>query len=46
MQTYQLPGVIGLMIGLVVIQIAVVLAWGVEPRRRALEDVALGLRPA
>ena len=35
-----LPGVIWLMIGLVVIQILVVWAWGVEPRNRGLEDVA------
>jgi MFS transporter, putative metabolite:H+ symporter len=35
-----LPGVIWLMIGVVVIQIIVVLAWGVEPRNRGLEDVA------
>jgi putative MFS transporter len=35
-----LPGVIWLMIGVVVIQILVVWAWGVEPRNRGLEDVA------
>jgi MFS transporter, putative metabolite:H+ symporter len=35
-----LPGVIWLMIGLVIIQIVVVSAWGVEPRNRGLEDVA------
>ena len=35
-----LPGVIWLMIALVVIQILVVWAWGVEPRNRGLEDVA------
>ena len=40
MQNYQLPGVLGLMIILVAVQIVVVWAWGVEPRRRALEDVA------
>jgi putative MFS transporter len=40
MTRYQLPGVVWLMIGLVVIQIVVVWAWGVEPRNRALEDVA------
>jgi putative MFS transporter len=40
MANYKLPGVVWLMIGLVVIQIIVVLAWGVEPRNRALEDVA------
>ena len=35
-----LPGVIWLMIALVVVQILVVWAWGVEPRNRGLEDVA------
>jgi putative MFS transporter len=40
MTSYQLPGVVWLMIGLVVIQIVVVWAWGVEPRNRALEEVA------
>jgi MFS transporter, putative metabolite:H+ symporter len=40
MAHYKLPGVIWLMIGLVVVQILVVLAWGVEPRNRGLEDVA------
>jgi len=35
-----LPGVVWLMIGLVVVQIIMVWAWGVEPRNRALEDVA------
>jgi putative MFS transporter len=39
MTTYQLPGVIWLMIGLVLIQIVVVWAWGVEPNQRSLEDV-------
>ncbi len=38
---YGLPGVLGLMIGLVVIQIIVVWAWGVETRQRALEEVAV-----
>ena len=38
---YKLPGVVWLMIGLVVIQIIVVWALGVEPRNRALEDVAV-----
>jgi putative MFS transporter len=41
MQTYQLPGVVGLMIVLLVVQIAAVWMWGVEPRQRALEDFAL-----
>jgi putative MFS transporter len=40
MASYQLPGVVWLMIGLVVIQIVVVWAWGVEPRNRGLEDIA------
>ncbi len=40
MANYKLPGVAWLMIGLVVIQIVVVWAWGVEPRNRGLEDVA------
>jgi putative MFS transporter len=40
MASYQLPGVVWLMIGLVVVQIVVVWAWGVEPRNRALEEVA------
>jgi MFS transporter, putative metabolite:H+ symporter len=38
---YKLPGVIWLMIALLVIQIVVVWGWGVEPRNRALEDVAV-----
>jgi putative MFS transporter len=40
MASYQLPGVLWLMIGLVIIQIVVVWAWGVEPRNRGLEEVA------
>ena len=40
MANYQLPGVVWLMIGLVVIQIIVVYLWGVEPRNRGLEDVS------
>jgi putative MFS transporter len=40
MTSYQLPGVVWLMIGLVLVQIVVVWAWGVEPRNRGLEDVA------
>jgi MFS transporter, putative metabolite:H+ symporter len=39
MASYKLPGVVWLMIGLVVVQIVVVWAWGVEPRNRGLEDV-------
>jgi putative MFS transporter len=41
MASYQLPGVVWLMIGLVVVQIVVVWAWGVEPRNRGLEEVAV-----
>jgi MFS transporter, putative metabolite:H+ symporter len=37
---YKLPGVIGLMIGLLVVQILVVWLWGVEPRQRGLEELA------
>src|SRR5215470_17969565 len=37
---FGMPGVLGLMIGLVVIQIIVVWAWGIESRQRVLEDVA------
>ena len=40
MAHYKLPGVVWLMIGLVVVQIIVVWAWGAETRNRALEDVA------
>jgi putative MFS transporter len=41
MQSYQLPGVIGMMIALLVVQIIVVWLWGVEPRQRGLEDLAV-----
>jgi putative MFS transporter len=34
-----LPGVLWLMIGLVVVQIAVVYLWGVEPAQRSLEGL-------
>jgi MFS transporter, putative metabolite:H+ symporter len=40
MASYKLPGVVWLMIGLVMMQIFVVWAWGVEPRNRGLEEVA------
>jgi putative MFS transporter len=39
MVTYQLPGVIWLMIGLLLIQIIAVFLWGVEPARRSLEGL-------
>jgi putative MFS transporter len=38
---YGVPGVLGLMISLVVVQIVVVAAWGVETRKRGLEEVAM-----
>ncbi len=41
MASYKLPGVLWLMIGLVLVQIVLVWAWGVEPRNRGLEDVAV-----
>ena len=40
MARYSLSGVIGLMIGLFVVQIALVWAWGIEPAKRRLEEVA------
>jgi putative MFS transporter len=39
MVNYALPGVIWLMIGLLVVQIAAVYFWGVEPSRRSLEGL-------
>jgi putative MFS transporter len=41
-QAYRLPGVVGLMIGLLIIQIVAVWAWGVEPNKRSLEDMVAG----
>jgi len=41
MVNYGLPGVLWLMIGLLVVQILVVWAWGVEPAKRGLEEVAV-----
>jgi putative MFS transporter len=38
---YGLPGVVGLMIGLVAVQIIAVYFWGVEPARRSLEGLDL-----
>lgn len=46
MTQYKLPGVISLMIGLLVVQIALVWLWGVEPRNRGLEDVVRSAAPA
>ncbi|MGC1668002.1 MAG: MFS transporter, partial [Pseudolabrys sp.] len=39
MVNYALPGVIWLMIGLVLVQIAAVYFWGVEPAQRSLEGL-------
>ncbi len=38
--SFGVPGVLGLMIALVIVQIIVVWAWGVESRQRVLEEVA------
>ena len=40
MVRYGLAGVIGLMTALLLVQIVVVWAWGIEPAKRRLEDVA------
>jgi putative MFS transporter len=37
-------GVLGLMIGLLVVQIVVVAIWGIETRRRGLEELEGGAR--
>ena len=42
MANYKLPGVVWLMIALVLVQIALVWAWGTETRNKALEEVAPG----
>ncbi len=39
MVNYQLPGVVWLMIGLLVVQMIAVYFWGVEPARRSLEGL-------
>jgi putative MFS transporter len=39
MVNYGLPGVVGLMIGLVAVQIVAVYFWGIEPARRSLEGL-------
>src|SRR5262245_46963395 len=38
-RTYGVGGVLGLMIALLIVQIAVVYAWGVEPNQRPLEEM-------
>jgi MFS transporter, putative metabolite:H+ symporter len=39
MVNYQLPGVVWLLIGLLIVQIIVVYLWGVEPAKRSLETL-------
>lgn len=39
-KAYGVGGVTGLMIGLLLVQIAAVLAWGIEPAQRSLEELA------
>ncbi len=46
MVNYGLPGVIWLMIALLIVQIAAVLFWGVEPARRSLEGLDPKIGPA
>ena len=38
-RSYRIGGVVCLMIGLLVVQICVVLFWGVEPKNRRLEEI-------
>jgi len=38
-KAYGLHGVLGLMIGLLILQIAVVALWGIETNRRRLEEL-------
>jgi len=44
-KAYGVHGVLALMIGLLIIQIAVVLAWGVEPNQRPLEEMETATAP-
>lgn len=46
MVNYGLPGVVWLMIALLIVQIAAVFFWGVEPARRSLEGLDPKLGPA
>jgi putative MFS transporter len=39
-KAYGVAGVTGLMVALLLVQIAAVLAWGIEPAKRGLEDLA------
>ena len=45
-RAYGVGGVLALMIGLLVVQIVVVAAWGIEPARRGLEALAPAAWPA
>jgi putative MFS transporter len=38
-RSYQIGGVLALMIGLLTVQIVVVLIFGVEPKKRRLEEI-------
>ena len=38
-KSYQIGGVLALMIGLLIVQIVVVLIFGVEPKKRRLEEI-------
>jgi putative MFS transporter len=46
MVTYHLPGVMGLMVGLLAVQIVLVWVWGIEPARRGLEEFERAGLPA
>jgi len=39
LRSYGIAGVLGMIIGLLVVQIIVVLLFGVEPRKRSLEEM-------
>ena len=41
-KSYQIRGVLALMIGLLIVQIVVVLIFGVEPKKRRLEEIDTG----
>jgi MFS transporter, putative metabolite:H+ symporter len=49
-KSYQIGGVLALMIGLLIVQIVVVLIFGVEPKKRRLEEIdaegLVSLQPA
>ena len=45
-RAFGVEGVVGLLIGLLIVQIVVVAAWGIEPARRGLETLAPALAPA